>query len=149
MEFGQGPVTVGEVQGVLRKVRSLLERPSSWAQGSRARTKKGSGTFQLGAAAEKWDLLGALDKIIFGKDPAATKKEEPKDQASGAEDRVFDRQIRVRGTALLLLSRHGGGPTTSEGDAASWVIEFNDDPATSHRDVLDLLDDVCEENGES
>ena len=100
---------------MLRKARAKIAMPCAWTQRASARAVDGSSVWPGDRRAVCWCALGALRQVEieagFERRPDAPDDEDP----------------------WVVLSRHSPHPL--EGVAA-----YNDAPATTHDDIMDLYD---------
>lgn len=100
---------------ILKAARELLSDPAKWTKGAGARDADGNPVGDRYRGAICWCLDGALRRHRFKFDPSG-------------ED--YTRALRALGKIARSRSNHTG------------IVAFNDNPKTTHADVLSLLDEA-------
>jgi hypothetical protein len=109
------PAKIVDTVHTLDRMAYILARPTSWTRGGSARDAHGGKTSPAGPDAVAWDLCGAL---FAASGPLA-----PFDTSGQRANLVV--------AALFAVTR-------------APLIAWNDDPARTHRDVLNLLYDAAQ-----
>lgn len=100
----------------LKEIRKLIENPENWTKRFYARDKFDREVYDVSEEACKWCLLGAINRIMRSKE----------------NYKNYLVVILILENAIRSITNHYN------------IVKFNDDPKTTHEDILNLLDKCIE-----
>ena len=109
---------------LLTKSRKRIEKPENWTQGSRAKDKNGLGCSPRSRSADRWCSIGTLEC-----------------ESKSQSDILWGSEERHALMALASTKRLGWSAESTYGPGTQ-IAMFNDNPKTTHADVMAMYDEA-------
>ena len=115
-------MTDPKIIDTLKAIIALLEKPINWHKGSSARNKLGENVSIFSSEACSFCLSGAAIKTVF--------------------PRVTDLNVNEQKEMIVIITDLIKRKLNKNKMAYMHLSHFNDNPHTTHKDVINLLDDI-------